>query len=158
MQTIQQLGIGEVLPQSSLLEKLQQFTIRIIHNDPVSKHLSEARARKWRQLRNLDSARLPPEEDTFRQHCLRSHLQLYEYRNARLLGKRLNPTNFGWESHNDVLQPVHHRNSALPDSVQRRLDQTSDNGEDEVSDDEIDDQALVYFSSEVEDSDSTDDE
>lgn len=91
-QTIQQLGSSDELSEQLLLN-LELLTIRVIYNDPVSKTLAHARARKWRQLQQFDTARLPPDMDSFKQHCLRSHLQAYEYKNARQL-KRLVPTNF----------------------------------------------------------------
>jgi hypothetical protein len=61
---------------NELLLQLELFTIRIIYNDPISNTLSAARARKWRQSTKDDSARLPPDKDSFKQHCLRAHLQV----------------------------------------------------------------------------------
>ena len=82
METMQQLnGMKNELSDDMLL-CLQEFTTRIVYNDPVSRELCEARARKWRISKNNDSARLPPDRDSFKQHCLRAHLQAYEWKHA----------------------------------------------------------------------------
>ena len=91
-----------------------EFTIRIVYNYPVSRELCEARARKWRISKNNDSARLPPDRDSFRQHCLRAHLQAYEWRHAEL-AQSLPASEFGWRSIDNVLHPLMHTIDALPD-------------------------------------------
>ena len=96
------------------LEKLELFTIRIIYNDSVSVHLYEARARKWSQMSPSDSSRLPPDHDSFKQHCLRAHLQAFEWRNAICM-KKIIPTNFGWKSKDGTLIPIMHTTHALLD-------------------------------------------
>jgi len=154
IEIIKRLGVEEEL-SDELFEQLQLFTIRIIYNDPVSKRLCEARARKWQQLRHYDSARLPPDEDSFRQHCLRSHLQAYEYKNARL-AKRLISTNFGWESHQDGLHPVMHTIPALP--IQVQLPQSSEILEGESdTETEAEEVNVIVLDSSMEDSE-TDEE
>jgi hypothetical protein len=115
-QTIQQLGSSDEFSEQLFLN-LELLTIRVMYNDPVSKTLAHARARKWRQLQQFDTARLPPDIDSFKQHCLRSHLQAYEYKNARQI-KRLVPANFGWRSEETGLRPVMYTVPALPSVVQ----------------------------------------
>ena len=71
------LWLGEnTITDEALLKSLEGFTIKIIYKESVSENLSEARAHKWRKLRTSDSSRIPPDEDSFRRHCLRAHLQV----------------------------------------------------------------------------------
>ena len=72
---MQQLGKENELSEK-LFVQLELFTLRVVYNDPVSKDLAAGRARKWRQSNKQDTTRLPPDPDSFRQHCLRAHLQV----------------------------------------------------------------------------------
>ncbi|XP_063222022.1 uncharacterized protein LOC134530774 isoform X1 [Bacillus rossius redtenbacheri] len=147
LQTVLQLGVSKELSHEMFIQ-LELLTIRIIYNDSVSQRLCEARERKWRQLRHYDSARLPPDEDSFRQHCLRSHLQAYEYKNARLL-KQLPPTNFGWERHKDGLRPVTHTIPALPFGTQlpQSNETLSEECDNELEDEKEQVSGILYDSS-----------
>ena len=74
---MQDLGMNTLVAEE-LLHQLEKFVVRIVYNDRVSQDLASARARKWRQSEKDDSARLPPDYDSFVHHCLGAHLQLYE--------------------------------------------------------------------------------
>ena len=137
METMQRLGMKNELSDDMLL-CLQEFTTRIVYNDPVSRELCEARARKWRIPKNNDSARLPPDRDSFKQHCLRAHLQAYEWRHAEL-AQSLPASQFGWISVDDVLHPVMHTIDALLDGLNfaEAVSDIPDNKGDEEFDDSM---------------------
>ena len=59
---------------------------------------------------------MPPDRDSFKQHCLRAHLQAYEWRNAAL-AQSLSASEFGWKLIDDILQPVAHTINALPEGL-----------------------------------------
>ena len=44
-------------------------------NDKNSTNLGQARAAKWRSMKNKTTLGLPPDEDSFRQHLLRANYQ-----------------------------------------------------------------------------------
>ena len=48
-----------------LRKDLEIFTVRVMYNDKNSKSLNEARANKWKQMKNKGTLRLPPEYDSF---------------------------------------------------------------------------------------------
>ena len=50
----------------------QLFTKRIIYGDNKSSTTAEARAAKWKRMKNKSFIRLPPDADSLRQHCLRA--------------------------------------------------------------------------------------
>jgi hypothetical protein len=72
---MQQLGSDSNI-SSGTINELEQFVIKVVYNDPVSKTLAEARAHRWRKSAKGNSAKLPPDFDSFYQHCLRAHLQV----------------------------------------------------------------------------------
>ena len=113
---MQDLGMN-TLAAEKLLHQLEKFVVRIVYNDPVSQNLASARARKWRQSEKDDSARLPPDYDSFVQHYLRAHLQFYEWRHAHQV-ESLDPSEFGWHLENDELHPTMYELAALPDQLE----------------------------------------
>ena len=100
------IGCGEPLTHD-FLKSFQLFTIRIIYNDPVSVYLCEARTQNWHQMLTSVSSRLPPDHDSFQEHCLGAHLLVFERRNAMCI-KSVIPFHFGWELRCGTLVPIMH--------------------------------------------------
>ena len=105
------LGCGEPVTDD-FLKSFQLFTIRIFYNDPVSVHLCEARTQNWHQMFTSVSSRLPPDHNSFKEHCLWAHLLVLERRNAMCI-KAVIPFHFGWDLRCGTLVPIMHNTHAL---------------------------------------------
>ena len=57
--------------EEEVLEELFQFTRLLVYGDKKSSTMAEARATKWKQMKNKSFIRLPPDADSLHQHCLR---------------------------------------------------------------------------------------
>ena len=79
----QQLSrFGESLElEEEVLEELFQFTRLLVYGDKKS---AEARATKWKQMKNKSFIRLPPDADSLHQHCLRANYLAYLVRHPSL--------------------------------------------------------------------------
>jgi hypothetical protein len=75
MTVMQELGCDSSL-SDDVIEQLARFTVKVVYSDPVSRNLAESRAHKWRKSITGNSAKLPPDFDSFHHHCLRAHLQV----------------------------------------------------------------------------------
>ena len=64
---IQHLGEDESL-EEECVQKLLAFTREVIYGDFHSKSMNQARTKKWRKQKNKSFCRLPPDEDSLRQH------------------------------------------------------------------------------------------
>ena len=90
------------------LKSFERFTNSIIYNDPVSVHLCEASTQNWHQMFASVLSRLPPDHDSFQEHCLGAHLLVFERRRNAMCIKALIPFHFGWELRCGTLIPIMH--------------------------------------------------
>ena len=75
--------------------------------------MAEARAVKWKSMKNKSFIRLPPDEDSLRQHCLRANYLAYLVRHSSLKHHPL-PIGHGWELVDGHCHPVRYTQPALP--------------------------------------------
>lgn len=99
--------------EEEVLEKLFQFTRHVIYGDKKSSTMAESRAVKWKAQKNRSFARLPPDEDSLRQHCLRANYLAYLARHP-LKKHHPSPLGHGWELVDGHCRPVRHTRPALP--------------------------------------------
>ena len=59
-------------------------TRHVIYGDNKSSTIAEARAAKWKRMKNKSFIRLPPDANSLRQHCLRANYLAYLLRNPSL--------------------------------------------------------------------------
>ena len=141
----QQLSrFGESLElEEEVLEELFQFTRLLVYGDKKSSTMAEARATKWKQMKNKSFIRLPPDADSLHQHCLCANYLAYLVRHPSLK-HHPSPLGHGWELMDGHCRPVRHTRPALPAHLP-----TPEPGEDSEDDDESDE--------EVDDDDDDDD-
>ena len=100
------------------MDDLMQFTREILYADAKSTSMAEARATKWKSLKNKSFTRLPPDEDSLRQHCTRANYLSYLIRHPSIKNHP-SPIGNGWEIVNGRCRPVRYTKSALPDILSR---------------------------------------
>ncbi|XP_042559402.1 polyunsaturated fatty acid lipoxygenase ALOX15B-like [Clupea harengus] len=70
--------------EEEVLQELFKFTRHVIYGDHKSSTMAEARAVKWKSMKNKSFIRLPPDEDSLRQHCLRANYLAYLVRTFKV--------------------------------------------------------------------------
>ena len=75
--------------------------------------MAEARAMKWKTLKNKSFIRLPPDADSLRQHCLRANYLAYLVRHPSMK-HHPHPSPLVWELVDGRCRPVRHTRPALP--------------------------------------------
>ncbi|KAI4808466.1 hypothetical protein KUCAC02_000525 [Chaenocephalus aceratus] len=120
-----------------VLEQLFAFTRSIIYGDNKSKTMAEARAAKWRTIKKKSFIRLPPDNDSLRQHCLRANYLAYLVRHPSLK-HHPSPIGHGWELVGGCCRPVRHTRPALPMHLPapRPTEEGQEDEEDESDDDD----------------------
>ena len=58
-------------------EVVEEFTRHVIYGDNKSSTMAEARAAKWKRMKNKPFIRRPPDADSLRQHCLLANYMAY---------------------------------------------------------------------------------
>ncbi|KAJ8375166.1 hypothetical protein SKAU_G00057460 [Synaphobranchus kaupii] len=110
----QLLRCGDSLdPEEEVVEELFEFTQHVIYGDKKSSTMAEARAAKWKRMKNKSFIRLPPDADSLRQHCLRANFLAYLVRHPSLK-HHPSPLGHGWERLGGRCCPVRHTRPALP--------------------------------------------
>lgn len=112
---------GESLDlEEDVLEELFKFTRHVIYSDKTSNDVAEARATKWKTLKNKTFVRLPPDADSLRQHCIRANYLGYLVRHPSLK-QHPSPLGHGWETatHDLLCQCI-----SLHQSLSRTLEKT----------------------------------
>lgn len=106
-------SVGKYLPvPQDVLDNMEIFTIRYIYN--VSKSLSNARARKWRQMKKRSTLRLPPDKDSHNLKVTRGKYQTYMLLHYGQVEPAPSPLGHGWTLENGKCIPVRHTKPALP--------------------------------------------
>ncbi|KAJ3585747.1 hypothetical protein NHX12_014466 [Muraenolepis orangiensis] len=82
--------------EEEVVEELFKFTRHVIYGDKKSSTMAEARAAKWKRMKNRSFTRLPPDADSLRQHCLRANYLAYLVRHPSLK-QHPSPLGHGWE-------------------------------------------------------------
>lgn len=134
---------GESLDlEEEVVEELFAFTRQVIYGDKKSSTMAEARAAKWRSMKNKSFIRLPPDADSLRQHCLRANYLVYLVCHPSLK-HHPSPIGHGWELVGGHCRPVRHTRPALPlhlpapDLAEESSEDGSEEGEEEEEDDDI---------------------
>ena len=99
--------------EEETVEQLFEFTSQIIYGDNKNSTMAEARAAKWKRMKNKSFIRLPPDECSIRQHCLRANYLAYLMRHPSLK-HHPSPLGHGWELVGDRCRPVRHTRPDLP--------------------------------------------
>lgn len=120
--------------EEEVVEDLFQFTRHVIYSDKESSTMAEARATKWKRMKNKSFVRLPPDADSLRQHCLRANYLAYLVRHPSLR-HHPSPIGHGWELVGGRCRPVRHTRPALPKHLPVP-GPAEDSEEDESEDDE----------------------
>ena len=104
---------GESLDlEEEVVEQLFEFTRHVIYGDNKSNTIAEARAGKWKRMKNKSFIRLAPDADIYRQHCLRANYLVYLMRHPFL--KHPSPLRHGWELAGGRCRLVRHTRTVLP--------------------------------------------
>lgn len=96
-----------------MVQELFEFTRHVIYGDKKSSTMAEARAAKWKRMKNKSFIRLPPDADSLRQHCLRANYLAYLVRHPSLKCHP-SPLGHGWELVGGRCHTIHHTRPALP--------------------------------------------
>ena len=99
--------------EEEVLQELFKFTRHVIYGDHKSSTMAEARAVKWKSMKNKSFIRLPPDEDSLRQNCLRANYLPYLVRHPSLKHHPL-PIGHGWQLVDGHCRPVRYTQPALP--------------------------------------------
>ena len=76
---------GESLPLTDdVLDDLKSYVTRYVYGDVQSSSLSLARAAKWKKQKKKSLIRLPPDDDSLRQHIKRANFLAYIQRHPDL--------------------------------------------------------------------------
>ena len=122
--------------KEEVFEDLCKFTRCIIYGDTKSSNMAEARATKWKRMKKKTFIRLPPDEDSLRQHCLRANYLAYLIRHPSL---KCHPSPLGhrWNLVDGHCRPVRHTRPALPMHLPSpEIAEVSDDEEDEEDEDD----------------------
>lgn len=112
-------------------------------NDKNSTNLGQARATKWRSMKNKTTLGLPPDEDSFCQHLLRANYQAKVWYDFKSPSAPADPQQHGYTFDGQYLLPVCHTNIACPDILrtieakESDFDIGSDANSDVDSDDDV---------------------
>ena len=77
-----------------------------MYSDKTSCNLAQAKAKKWRQMKNKTTLQLSPERDSFYQHLLRTNYQAniwYDFNSPACHSSSLN---YGYGTVGQLLLPV----------------------------------------------------
>ena len=140
----QLLRCGESLDlEKEVVEQLFEFTRHVIYGDNKSNTIAEARAAKWKTIKNKSFTSLPPDADSLRQHCLRANYlaNLMRYPSMK---HHPSPVGHGWELVGGPCRPVRHTRPPLPTDLpapgpaeESGEDDSEEEEEEEEGDDDI---------------------
>ena len=88
--------------------------MKYIYGDCTSDGLAEARARKWKTMKNKSTQRLPPDADSLEQKSLRVNYQVYLFLHYKDPEAPAEPVGHGWCFTDNVCRPVRYTRPALP--------------------------------------------
>ena len=140
--------------EEEVVEELSKFTRHIIYGDHKSNTMAEARATKWKSMKNKSFIRLPPDADSLRQHCLRSNYLAYLVRHPSLK-QHPSPIGHGWELVGGRCRPVRHTRPALPIHLPAPMSSEDSEGDDSEDDEDDGDGDVQSGDSSEYDSDSS---
>lgn len=155
---ISQCGESLIL-EEDVLQSLMQFTQLIMYGDAGSKSMAEARAKKWKSLKNKNFSRLPPDEDSLRQHCKRANYLAYIVRHPSIKNHP-SPIGNGWEIISENCRPLRYTKPSLPyhltpltefEEVQQNINTS---GDPQTEQDDTDDETECIGDMEYDDIDS----
>ena len=111
----QLMQCGECLEiDEEVIQDLMQFTRHIMYGDNTSQSMAEARTTKWKSLKAKNFSRLPPDEDSLRQHIKRANFLAYLIRHP-FIKNHPSPLGHGWTLNNRLCRPLRFTKPALPD-------------------------------------------
>lgn len=122
---IQNIGRMEHLTDKEV-SNVTKFVIKYIYNDKSSLTLAQARAKKWKSMKNKTTLGLPPDEDTFRQHLLRANYQAKIWYDFEKPSAPADPQQHGYSYNGQHLSPVCHTKIACPDVLPSPESEESD--------------------------------
>ena len=99
--------------EEEVVEKLFKFTRHEIYGDKKSTTMAEARATKWKGMKNKSFICLPPDANSLCQHCLCANYLAYLVRHPNLKSHP-SPLGHGWELVGGRCHPVRYTCPALP--------------------------------------------
>ena len=132
------------------IKKCSMFLINFIYADKTSLTISQARSKKWKAMKNKTTLRLPPDEDSFKQHLLRANYQAqiwYIFANPDAPSMSLD---HGYRQECLLVLPTPHTKEACPNSLRRLVNDETFESDDDKSNDDGD--SLCYSSSSDDDS------
>ncbi len=122
--------------EEEVVEELFQFTRQVIYGDKKSSTMAEARAVKWKMMKNKSFIRLPPDADSLRLHSLRTNYLAYLVRHPSLKNHP-SPLGHGWELVGSRCCPVRHTRLALPTHLPAPGSAEESEEDEEESEDDI---------------------
>ena len=132
-QLISNLGRNDTLYDEDI-KKCSTFLINFMYADKSSRTIAEARAKKWRAMKNKTTLRLPPDEDSFIQHLHRANYQAWIWYNYGNPDGPPNPLGHGYMQEGLLVLPKPHTKEAYPMSL-RNFIHEEEQEEDDSSDD-----------------------
>ena len=114
---IKDLGQTDMIGME-LINKVSRFVIKYVYGDSKSQTLTDARASSWQRMKNKSTKRLPPDDDT-----LKNHLKRVNYITKCCLDYNeehypASPSLHGWYYEQGVYRPLRYTKAALPNEFQ----------------------------------------
>ena len=106
--------------------------------------ISQARSKKWKAMKNKTTLRLPPDEDSFKQHLPRANYQAKIWYNLTNPDTSLNPLDHGYTQGLLILAIPHTKQACLNSLRDLVHDETFESDDDKSNDDG---DSLCYSSS-----------
>ena len=138
--------------EEDVVEELFRFTRDVVYFDKKSTSMAEARAVKWKSMKNKSFIRLPPDEDSLRQHYLRANYLAYSV-SHHSLKNHPSPLDHGWELVGGRCRPVRHTQPALPVNIPAPGQDDESESYDEGDNDSSESEGSEYSVAESSDSD-----
>ena len=108
------IGKNENISQIDI-NNAKKFVIKFMYSDKSSCNFAQARAKKWKQMKNKTTLQLPPYEDSFFQHMLRANYQAKIWYDFASLACPSSPLNHGYATDGQPMLPVQYTTDACPE-------------------------------------------
>ena len=102
--------------KQNVFDDLKIFVIHHVYGDLQSSSLGSAREAKWKRQKKKSFMRLPPDDDSLKQHIMRADFLAYIQRHPELK-QHPSPIGHGWELVNGCCKPVRFTKPALPPAL-----------------------------------------
>ena len=110
--------LGKCLPvQAKTKTDMEQFTIKYIYKDKISKTLAEARANKWDSTKRKSTLRIPPDIDSHDLKITRANYQTFIMLNFAEPDAPPSPLQHGWRLQDGQCLPIRYSKPSLPDCL-----------------------------------------